>query len=130
MEYQEITSVEKIFEALSLPVTAVPDLSLIPEKDREPIMSHYLMLKAIEAINPVGFIADLSNFKQTKVYLWPDVEKDASKPSGFGFSYNDYSPASADATVGARRAFADSARAKHFWKHFQHLYESYSIIKN
>nr|WP_199082601.1 hypothetical protein [Pedobacter sp. ASV19] len=128
MNYQEITSEEKIFEALNLPVTAIPDLSAIPEKDREPIMSHYLMIKAIEAINPPDFIADLTDFRQPKYFLWPDIEKDPSSLSGFRFSFNGWTHSYAITSVGARRAFADRERARHFWIYFQHLYESYSVI--
>lgn len=127
MEYQLIQSEDLIFEALGMTPDQRPDVSKCREKDRHPLMCLYLMELAIEAINPPGYIADLSDFSQRKTYLWPDIVKDESKPSGLGFSNDGWADSLTSTGVGSRRAFADVARGRHFWKYFQYLFEGYSI---
>lgn len=124
--YQEITTVELAFKALNLDTKAVPDVSLLLEKDQKPIMDHYLMVKVIEAINE-GWVADLGDDDQAKYCLWPDIVEDESKPSGFGFSYDVWTDSYSDARVGSRLCFQSRAKARHFFDYFQDLLESYMI---
>lgn len=125
MNYQDIITPEIAFESLGLDPAALPDVSKLPVEDQKPIVDHYIMVKVIQAINGPDFIADLSDDGQEKVVLWPDVFKDPSEPSGFGFSLNGWTITLTSTYVGSRLSFQNEEKAKHFWKYFKRYYASY-----
>lgn len=127
MNYTDITTDEKVFEALGMTPDQAPDFSKCRPKDAIALTGLYMMELAIEAINGSDFIADLANDHQCKYALYPDVEEDCDEPSGFWFLYYVCDFVSDYSIVGARRLFKNRDKAKHFWKYFKPHYVAYTI---
>ncbi|HMI01838.1 MAG TPA: hypothetical protein VK541_05105 [Pedobacter sp.] len=127
MNYELITTDEKIFEALGMTPDQRPDFSKCREKDAKALDALYMMELAIEAINRPGFVADISDdADQDRYALWPDCEMDESEPSGFRFSYGDWATTYSLTDVGSRRLFESREKARHFWKYHSHHFIAYT----
>ncbi len=105
----------------------VPDFSATPVKHQKALAAHYKLVIIVEALNE-GWQPDWSNTDEYKYELWPDIEKDESKPSGFGLSYDDCVRWITDTTVGSRLCFKSREVAKYAFEQFKELYEDYLLI--
>lgn len=132
MNYENLTTDELVFKHLGIDMKCLEAFDLLPAADQKPMKHLFIMEKAIEAINGPDFKVDIFNTNQLKTYLWPDVVKDDSRISGFGFSYGDWtvSDSYALAYVGSRRLFENRDKARHFWKYFSHHFEGYIVPGN
>lgn len=108
--------------------TELPDFSMIQEKHRKALESHYKLVIITEAVNDDPNFPDWSNPNQPKYELWPDVFPDKTKPSGFGLSYGDTLCWRTHPNVGSRLCFKSRELAKYTFETFKELYEDYMLI--
>ena len=126
----EIKTVEQAFAFLGKDINALPDVSMIDEKSRQAILSHYKLIVIAEALNKEAnggetWTPDWDNMDQRKYYPWFEISKE-DKGSGFGFSITGYRYGfSSHAYVGSRLCFPTSEMAMEFAK--ENL-EDYNII--
>lgn len=119
---KNLISIEACFIATGRDPKNLPIVDHLPEKDRIKTIADYQYNIVVEAINN-GIPPDYGNPKESKWELWPDVIKDASKPSGFGLSYYDCGNSSTLTFAGARHTFRSQKQARFCWDHFQDLIE-------
>ena len=65
---ERVNSFEDACEVLNRETT-LPDFSMIPEKDRKPLIAHYKLIVICEALNE-GHIHDWNNGEWDKWYPW------------------------------------------------------------
>lgn len=104
--------------------TTLPDFSMIPEKDRKPLIAHYKLTVICEALNE-GHVHDWANGKWDK---WcPYFYMKGSSSSGrFSFLGSDYQRSAS--LVGSRLCFKSEELADYAGTHFEDLYEEYFVI--
>jgi hypothetical protein len=122
-DFRSITTVEKAFEKCGYDPQAAPDLSCLPEKIRNALMSAYLLMVVFEAIND-GWQPDFTDSKQVRYFPWPDVSR-----SGLGFSYSYFVFVSGhtNALVGSRLCTESSAKALFILDQFQDLWKAWLL---
>lgn len=126
MNYAEIKSFEDACKALNV-VPSVPNFEGCPVKHQKALLAHYQLIIIAEAINE-GWQPNWADTNEYKYQLWPDIETDESKPSGFGLSFDGCDGWDAAACVGSRLCFKDTDRAKHCFNTFLQLWEDYFLI--
>lgn len=129
----EIKTVEQAFSFLGKDINALPDVSMIDEKSRQAILSHYKLIVVAEALNKEAnggetWTPDWDNMDQRKYYPWFEISKE-DKGSGFGFSCTDYDYGYTDTIVGSRLCFLSRELALYAAKQFEQLYKDYFIIQ-
>jgi hypothetical protein len=100
---------------------ALPDVSLVMEEFRKPIIAAYKLLIVFKAINN-DWRPDWSNWTQYKYYPWFNVSS-----SGFGFSYSYYGYGYAITGVGSRLCTDSSEKALYIAKQFGPEYQDYFL---
>ncbi len=78
---------------LGIKASALPDVSMLPLKDRKAIVSHYKLTKVVEALND-GWKPNWNDNTEIKYSAWFTVKADEKRPAGFGFSGTDFGPGS------------------------------------
>jgi hypothetical protein len=126
MNYTEIKTFEDACKALGIEPT-VPDFSMMPQKHQKALAAHSKLIIIAEAVNE-GWTPNWSDTDEYKYELFPDIEEDSSKPSGFGLSYYDYDDWATYTTVGSRLCFQSREKAKHTFETFKELFEDYLLI--
>ena len=106
---------------LALDPTQLPDVSMIPEEFRKPIINAYKLMIIYKAIND-GWVPDWNDSDQYKYYPYFRVWS-----SGFGFSYSDYSYAYASTFVGSRLCTDTSGKAMYIAEQFKAEYQEYFL---
>lgn len=104
--------------------TTLPDFSMIPEKDRKPLIAHYKLIVICEALNE-GHIHDWNNGEWDKWYPW--FYMSGSSSSGrFSFYYSDFR--NSDSDCGSRLCFKSEELADYSGTQFEELYKEYFVI--
>ncbi len=109
--------------------TAVPDVSMLPVKDRKAIIAHYKLTKIIEALNE-GWKPNWNDSSETKYFPWFQIKADAKRPAGFGFSYYDCDGWHTGTYCGSRLCLKSRELALYAGKQFKDLYIEYFLFKN
>lgn len=122
----QIKSFEHACEVLGRS-TDLPQVSMLAEKHQKAVIAHYKLVTIAEAVNFIEngnkeWIPDYSD-GTWKYYPWFDVNKDESKPSGFGLSFNVCDYSCTDTVVGSRLCFLTSDLAQYIGETFIELYE-------
>lgn len=104
--------------------TILPDFSMIPEKDRKPLIAHYKLIVICEALNE-GWTPDWNNDKWDKFYPWFYME--GSSSSG-RFSFDDSGNRHSGSYCGSRLCFKSEDLADYAGTQFEELYKEYFII--
>jgi hypothetical protein len=120
-DFRTIKSFEDACAKENIDPTALPDISMIPEDLRKPIISAYKLMIIFLAINN-GWRPDRSKSSQWKYYPWYLVLS-----SGFGFSYSVYDCVGTNTTVGSRLCTDTSEKAKYIAEQFQEDYKEYFL---
>jgi hypothetical protein len=120
-DFRTIKSFEDASTKEGIDPTALPDVSMIPEDLRKPIINAYKLLIIFKAINN-GWRPDWSKSSQWKYYPWYEVLS-----SGFGFSYSVYSYDYTSTHVGSRLCTDTSEKALYIAKQFQEEYKEYFL---
>ena len=122
MNWKEITSIEKAFEAKGIDLATLPEkFAWMPEHMREFQIISFKLNVVIEAINEM-WVADWSNTKQQKWYNW------WAFASGFGFSGTGCNCVCTSANVGSRLVFENKQKAEHGAIFFIELYKQYYYV--
>jgi len=116
-DYKTIKTFEDACNKLGIDPSKLPDLSMIPEEFRKPLIATYKLFIVFKAIND-GWIADYSNHSQWKYYPWFRVLS-----SGFGFSASYYCYGYAASDIGSRLCTDTSEKALYMAKQFEDLYK-------
>lgn len=124
----KIKTFEDACNALKLnPATVIPNFATMPEKHQKALVAHTKLIIIVEAVNE-GWTPDWSNTDERKFELWPDIEKDETKPSGFGLSCFAYDGWCTTTHVGSRLCFKSREVAQYTFETFKELYEDYMLI--
>ncbi len=118
---EKITSFESACEFLGLE-PAMPQVELMPEKDRKSIQAYYKLTIIIRALNE-GWEPDWADWDQYKYYNWFYVDR-ASAAFRFDITYY----TSTNTNVGSRLCFKSRALAAYAAKQFEDLYKNYFLI--
>lgn len=129
----EIQTVEQAFSFLGKDINALPDVSMIDEKSRQAILSHYKLIVVAEALNKEAnggktWAPNWEDSDQVKYYPWFEITKE-DNGSGFGFSGTGYFFDFTRTTVGSRLCFLSRDLALYAGKQFEQLYKEYFIIQ-
>ena len=106
---------------LELDSAQLPDVSMIPEEFRKPIINAYKLMIIYKAIND-GWVPDWNNRDQYKYFPWYGVLS-----SGFGFSASAYVCTYAYAYVGSRLCTDTSEKAMYVAEQFKAEYQEYFL---
>lgn len=126
MQFTEIKTYEDACKALGIEPT-VPDFSMMPQKHQKALAAHSKLIIIAEAVNQ-GWTPNWSDTDEYKYELFPDIEEDSSKPSGFGLSFDVCDGWIAYTGVGSRLCFQSREKAKHTFETFKELFEDYLLI--
>jgi len=119
--FRTIKSFEDACAKENIDPTALPDVSMIPEDLRKPIISAYKLMIIFLAINN-GWRPDWSKSSQWKYYPWYRVLS-----SGFGFSRSGYDFVGTLTGVGSRLCTDTSEKAEYIAEQFQEEYKEYFL---
>lgn len=125
-------SVAACFKALKLDVEKnLPVVTHLPEEDRKAVVSHYKIMKVIQAHNE-NRKPNWNDSSEYKYYPWWDVEASAKQPSGSGLSCHDFDLTNAFTNVSSRLCVFDSETCRHLAsvKEFVKLYEEYMLYNS
>lgn len=120
-DFRTIKSFEDACQKENIDPTKLPDVSMIPEEFRKPIIAAYKLLVIYKAINDC-WVPDWNNHDQYKYYPWYGVLS-----SGFGFSCSTcgYSHSSSD--VGSRLCTNSAEKAMYIAEQFETEYREYFL---
>jgi hypothetical protein len=120
--YTEIKTFEDACKVLSLDATKViPDFSLFPVEEQEPMKAHAKLIIIAKAIN--GDWTPNWTDGSWKYYPWFEM----GSPSGGGFSCDDCDFWSTSSVVGSRLCFENREKAVYAGKTFEQLYKTYFV---
>lgn len=125
---QQIKNYEDACLALGLSPDALPDVSMLPEKEQKAIIAHYKLTVIARALNE-GWLPNWADSDECKYFPWFDVEEDEKKPSGFGLSYGVCGDRGTYTFVGSRLCFKSRELAKYAAEQFIELYEDYFLVE-
>lgn len=120
-DFRTIKSFEDACAKENVDQTALPDVSMIPEDLRKPIISAYKLMIIFLAINN-GWRPDWSKSSQYKYFPWYRVLS-----SGFGFSTSDFGYGHTLTTVGSRLCTDTSEKALYIAEQFKTEYQEYFL---
>ena len=120
-DFRTIKTFKDACTKLELDPAQLPDVSLIPEEFRKPIINAYKLMIIYKAIND-GWVPDWNSRDQYKYFPWYGVLS-----SGFGFSGSDYYCAYASTAVGSRLCTDTSEKAMYVAKQFKAEYQEYFL---
>ena len=120
-DFKTIKTFEDACTKLALDPTQLPDVSMIPEEFRKPIINAYKLMIIYKAIND-GWVPDWNNRDQYKYFPWYGVLS-----SGFGFSTSSYDYARANTVVGSRLCTDTSEKAMYVAEQFKAEYQEYFL---
>ena len=121
-DYKSIKTFEDACIKESIDPLLLPDVSMLPEDLRKPIVSAYKLMIIYKAINN-GWVPDWGNYSEYKYFPWYSVVS-----SGFGFSLTHYHCTGTYAHVGSRLCTDTSQKALYVAKQFEELYKDYLLI--
>jgi hypothetical protein len=137
--YTDLKTYEDCCAIVQQDPTTLDHLMAIPnETDRDPIVKDYLLKIVIEGINMMPenenelrltkrWIPDFTD-GTTKYELWLRVNKDNTKPSGFGLACYSCDNTYSNTRCGSRLVFRSLGRAKYAFSQFPELFEGSYLI--
>jgi hypothetical protein len=120
-DFKSIKTFENACAKEGLDPKALPDVTMIHEDLRKPIIAAYKLLIIYRAINN-GWKPDWSNFNQYKYYPWFRVLS-----SGFGFDGSDFIYDYTYTNVGSRLCTDSREKALYISETFQSEYKDYFL---
>jgi hypothetical protein len=120
-DFRTIKSFEDACTKENIDPTALPDVSMIPEEFRKPIINAYKLMVIFKAINN-GWRPDWSKSSQGKYFPWYRVLS-----SGFGFSGSYYGYDRTNTDVGSRLCTDTSEKALYIAEQFKEEYKEYFL---
>jgi len=120
-DFRTIKTFEDACTQLNIDQADMPNLSLIPEEFRKPLLAAYKLMIIFKAINN-GWVPDWSNDEQRKWFPWFGVLS-----SGSGFSDSDSDYYCGDASVGSRLCTDSSEKAEYIAEQFEAEYVDYFL---
>ena len=132
MEFKTKT-IRDAFEATNRNPDLLPDVSMLPEKDRH-IIDYYNLTVVTEAINQESnggkpWKPNYNDFNEKKWEIWFGIEADEKHPSGVGFSDSVTFCERTGTGVGSRLCFHSEEALRYAVKKFEKLYELVIIQK-
>ena len=123
-DYRTIKTFEDACKKLNLDPAKLPDVSIMTEKLRKPVIAAYKLMIIYKAINN-GWIPNWGNYEQYKYYPWFEVSS-----SGFGFSRTFCNCDYPGTTVGSRLCTDTREKALYIAKQFKGEYQEYFLYSN
>lgn len=120
-DFRTIKTFEDACAHLNIDSINVPELSMIPEEFRKPLIAAYKLMVIYKAINN-GWVPDWSNDEQRKWFPWFGVLSSGSGFSSAG-SYYDY----VFTYVGSRLCTDTSEKAEYIASQFEAEYVDYFL---
>ena len=120
-DFKTIKSFEDACAKENVDPTALPDVSMVPEEFRKPIINAYKLMIIYKAINN-GWRPDWSKSSQWKYFPWYGVLS-----SGFGFSDSRYYYGLTTTIVGSRLCTDSSEKAIYIAEQFQAEYQEFFL---
>ena len=121
--YKEIKTFEDACKVLNLDAAKViPDFSLFPVEEQEPMKAHAKLIIIAKAING-DWIPDWKNWDQYKYHPYFLM----GSPSSGGFSCRDCVSWHAASIVGSRLCFETREKAIYAGETFEELYKTYFV---
>ncbi len=120
-DFKSIKTFEDACKKTGVDPNALPDLTMIPEDLRKPLIAAYKLMIIFLAINN-GWKPDWGNYDQYKYYPWFEVLR-----SGFGFSDSTYDFDCTYSNVGSRLCTDTSGKAIYIAEQFEELYKDYFL---
>ena len=123
-DYRTIKTVADAYEKTGFVMPSLPELPpSLAEEFREALLAVYNLFVVFKAIND-GWVADYTDWNQTKYYPWQRVN---SAGSGFDFSLSIYDYGSTYTYVGSRLCTDTSEKALYIGKQFAPEYEKFML---
>lgn len=115
------------------PNTVLPDVTCLPESDRKAVTSFAMMCIINRSLNTYPetnqeWKPDWNDSDQEKYYPWFEVVEKPEGASGFGLSVGVYVFVYANACLGVRLFYRDSATAIYAGETFTELYENMILL--
>jgi hypothetical protein len=123
-DFRTIKSFEDACKKENVDPSLLPDLSMIPEEFRNPLMAVYRLFIIFKAINN-EWIANYGDSNQYKYYPWFRV---LSSGSGFGFSDSNFIYGHTLTLVGARLCTDTSEKALYIAQQFEAEYKDFILL--
>jgi len=120
-DFRTIKTFEDACTQLNIDQVDMPNLSLIPEEFRKPLMAAYKLMVIYKAINN-GWVPDWNDDDQYKWFPWFGV---LSSGSGFSDSCSDYG--CTGTSVGSRLCTDSSEKARYIAEQFEAEYVDYFL---
>lgn len=115
-DFRTIKSFEDACKRVDVDPEKLPDVSMLPEDLKKPIVAAYRLMVIFLAINN-GWKPDWSNWNQYKYFPWYEV-----RSSGFGFSHSLYAYDLTYASVGSRLCTDTKEKALYIAEQFESEY--------
>ena len=122
-DYKTIKTFEDACAKEGIDPTVLPDLSMIPEEFRKPLLAVYRLMIICKAINN-KWVPDWANSSQYKYFPWYWVLS-----SGFGFSHSHYGYAGTATAVSSRLCTDTSEKAMYIANQFEQEYKDYFLYE-
>ena len=107
------------------PENCIPDVSTYPAEHQKAVVAAAKLFIVVDVLND-GWKPNWNNDDEYKYYLWFDMEKSKSNPSGFRLDYVDFNYT--DSHVGSRLCFKSREVAEHAAKHFISLFKDLMVL--
>ena len=120
-DFRTIKTFEDACTQLNIDQASVPDLSMIPEEFRKPLLAAYKLMIIYKAINN-GWKPDWSDDDPYKYFPWFGVLSSGSGFSGSGSTYDCTRTA-----VGSRLCTDSSEKARYIAEQFEAEYVDYFL---
>lgn len=102
--------------------TTLPDVSTFPEHLQKHVLATYKLSTILE-VNNGDWKPNLADTNQCKYFPWFRINKDKSRPSGFGLSYRGCDDDFTRTCLGSRLACSTEELAEFMGETFTDLYE-------
>jgi hypothetical protein len=132
MNFREVNSFEIAAQRRNIDPT-LPDLSLIPERFRKPLLAAYMLFVVFEAVNIPDeggepWQPNWNDEDEPKYNPWFEIEATEEKTSGLGFSDTDCDFWHTVTFVGSRLCTFSSERSDFIAQTFNELYKDLFLI--
>jgi hypothetical protein len=120
-DYKTIKSFKDACRRLKQNPLILPEVSLLSEEFRKPMIAYYKLVLIFKAINN-GWIPNWNNWSQYKYYPWYRVLS-----SGFGFVGSAYDGTTTGAGIGSRLCTESSQTAIYIAKQFEDEHKDFLL---
>jgi hypothetical protein len=120
-QHTDIKTYDDACKATGRDPNVLPDVSPLPESDRDYLIAYYMLTVIAEALRG-DWRPDWTDYDQGKYYPWFEVEADKERPAGFGFSLTHYGSTYTSTYVGSRLCYPSAKIAMYAGEQFKELY--------